>query len=111
MNVYVGMIELSVFVASAMLVIFGALILYRWWGEKKSSERRALHTDVSRSYIQRIAGQRADTSQAWTKPLRLEVVSHLLLLLRTSARNDHNARNVRARFFASRHRIVAVSRL
>ncbi|WP_339824785.1 HEAT repeat domain-containing protein [uncultured Parasphingorhabdus sp.] len=87
MNVYVGMIELSVFVASAMLVIFGALILYRWWGEKKSSERRALHTDVSRSYIQRIAGQRADTSQAWTKPLRLEVVSHLLLLLRGGERD------------------------
>ncbi|NVD27985.1 HEAT repeat domain-containing protein [Parasphingorhabdus flavimaris] len=87
MNMYDGAIQMSIFVASAMLAIFATLVLYRWWGERKSRQRRALHTDVSRSYIQRIAGQKSETSRTWTKSLRLDVVSHLLLLLRGGERD------------------------
>jgi HEAT repeat protein len=84
---YDGAIQMSIFVASAMLAIFATLVLYRWWGERKSRQRRALHTDVSRSYIQRIAGQKSETGRTWTKSLRLDVVSHLLLLLRGGERD------------------------
>lgn len=83
MNVYGGLVGISIALAGAMLALFIVLIAHRWWSEARNARKKAMQTAISRSYIQRISGQKSSANtSAWTQTMRLTAVSRLLLLLR-----------------------------
>ena len=78
----------SAIAALAMIAAFGILLLRRWWQERQRSAEREMLGAITRSYMQRVAGQKADeTAPNWSDRLRLEAVSHIHLLLRGGERH------------------------
>ncbi len=89
MNSAALIIEVSAICAVAMSVFFGALIIRRWRIEVRTARDREMLAEITRNYLQRVAGQRiAETPKKWPDYLKLRAVSHIHLLLRGGER-DH----------------------
>jgi HEAT repeat protein len=78
----------SAAVALVMLILFGILLLRRWYQERRRDSDRANLVAITRSYMRRVAGHLdEDASADWSVDLRLGAVSHIHLLLRGGERH------------------------
>ncbi len=89
MNSATLIIEISAICAVAMSAFFGVLIVRRWRLEVKTEREREMLAEITRNYLQRVAGQRiVEKPKNWPDYLKLRAVSHIHLLLRGGER-DH----------------------
>lgn len=78
----------SGWIAGAIIVIFGFLVLRRFLDERSAAARKKEDARITRSYLQRVAGHAAeDAGRRWGAGRRLVAVSHLQSLLRGGDRS------------------------
>ena len=68
--------------AMAVSLLFLLLVLRRHLSERNKSRRDDRDKAITRSYLQRVAGQRADLSTKWGQKAKFSAISRVLPLLR-----------------------------
>lgn len=86
MTGYENIIYGTIMCAIAVCLAFLVLVLRRYVSERKRAKRDDRDTAVTRSYLQRVAGQRAAATPEWKRSTRLAAISRILPLLRGGER-------------------------
>lgn len=72
--------------ATAVVLLFLLLVLRRHLSERSRAQRDERDTAITRSYLQRIAGHKTDSSDIWRRKDRRAAISRILPLLRGEER-------------------------
>lgn len=87
MTGYSALIHFCIWSSVAMTTAFAALVVRRWYTERREPIGKARQTAITRAYLQRVQGMPADMqSPRWGATECMNAVSHLLLLLRGGER-------------------------
>ena len=77
----------SVGMAAVVIVIFLLLVLRRFLAERAVARNKRIDSDITRSYLRRVAGHRPEGDEtAWTTERRLAAITHIQALLRGGER-------------------------
>lgn len=66
----------------AICMVFIALVLRRYLAERNRARRDARDTQITRDYLQRVAGNKVDLATNWGRKARRTAISRILPLLR-----------------------------
>ena len=86
MNSYEGTVYVTTLTAFAVFLVFLGLVLRRFLSERKRVKRDERDTEITRAYLQRVAGMRVATERHWRRQSKLAAISRILPLLRGGER-------------------------
>ena len=86
MTLYQDVIWGTALCASAVILVFLALVFRRLLAERRKAQRDERDTAITRSYLQRVAGHRVENIDGWPRQARLSAISRILPLLRGGER-------------------------
>lgn len=86
MNVYRDIVLGTATCALAICIVFTMLVLRRYVAEFNRAKRDQRDTEITRSYLQRVAGHRVDDPKGWCRNARKAAISRILPLLRGNER-------------------------
>ncbi len=86
MSVYHDIVLGTSICALAICMVFMVLVLRRYLAELNRARRDERDTQITRNYLQRVAGQKVDVSTNWGRNTRRAAISRILPLLRGGER-------------------------
>lgn len=72
--------------AAGIVLLFLLLVFRRFLSEKTKARRDQRATAITRTYLQRVSGQRVEDQTNWSRRIRLDAISRILPLLRGGER-------------------------
>lgn len=86
MNGFNTVIIGTAILAAGIFVLFMILVLRRFLSERNKARRDRRATAITRSYLQRVSGQRVEDQTDWSRRIRLDAIRRILPLLRGGER-------------------------
>lgn len=86
MNIYAEIVFGTAISAAAIVLVFLVLVLRRYFAEWNRARRDERDTAITRSYLQRVAGLKAENPKRWSQKAKLAAIYRILPLLRGGER-------------------------
>lgn len=86
MSLYQNIILITAICAGGIIILFLALVMRRYLTERGRARRDERDTAITRSYLQRVSGQKIESAKRWPLDARLAAISRMLPLLRGGER-------------------------
>ena len=86
MNIYAQIVLWTSVSAAAIVLVFLILVLRRYLAELNRERRDERDAGITRSYLQRVAGLKADDCKRWSRTAKLAAIKRIMPLLRGGER-------------------------